>query len=342
VLLRQRHFQLLGRSIDLNHLVAQRINTYLRQNIDYAISRFEAADITAVIDLEVRPTLFPLERDLTLTRTAQMHLQNIRYTHHLLSKYFELDPWENLFNEANESTSIVSMHGRIVLHVIFEMIYDFFPNWNYNGITQRFTRTVLSFAEEVPRETPPKPRIQFLYGNKSLNAAYAHAAELTRKYFGMAHVLALLRLIGRTNLALVVSECLNNLELKLHNVLAPYMRELNAGMPPSSKLPIYDYGTAGCFGYFQLKLKDIISYSELRSEVFQHFKEFGNTIILLLLLDQGLALLDTHTFLQSAPFLGITPEQVPAHLRRLPTFLPPFPSLPFPSLPLLLFVFAND
>lgn len=40
-LLKQRHFQLLGRSIDLNYLIGQRMNQHLRQNIDYAISRFE-------------------------------------------------------------------------------------------------------------------------------------------------------------------------------------------------------------------------------------------------------------------------------------------------------------
>jgi cytoplasmic FMR1 interacting protein len=49
VILRQRHVQLLGRSVDLNHLIGQRMNTYLRQNIDYAISRFEASDITGVV-----------------------------------------------------------------------------------------------------------------------------------------------------------------------------------------------------------------------------------------------------------------------------------------------------
>ncbi len=55
-------------------------------------------------------------------------------------------------------------------------------------------------------------------------------------------------------------------------MLGPYVRELQAGMPPQSKLPLYDYKTSGCYGYFQLKLKDIISYPDLRSEVFQHFK----------------------------------------------------------------------
>lgn len=53
VLLSQRHIQLLGRSVDLNNLICQRMNTYLRQNVDYAISRFEASNITNVIVLSL-------------------------------------------------------------------------------------------------------------------------------------------------------------------------------------------------------------------------------------------------------------------------------------------------
>lgn len=60
-------------------------------------------------------------------------------------------------------------------------------------------------------------------------------------------------------LSLIVGEVLRNMELKLVNVLAPYVKELMlSGMPQSSKLPIHDYGTEGGYGYFQLKLKDIL------------------------------------------------------------------------------------
>lgn len=51
-ILKQRHIRLLGRSVDLNLLISQRINTYLRQNIDFAISKWEASDITGVIVAE--------------------------------------------------------------------------------------------------------------------------------------------------------------------------------------------------------------------------------------------------------------------------------------------------
>ena len=51
-LLRQRHVQLLGRSIDLNRLVCQRINHSLHKSLDLAIARFEANDVTGVVELE--------------------------------------------------------------------------------------------------------------------------------------------------------------------------------------------------------------------------------------------------------------------------------------------------
>ena len=48
-LLRQRHVQLLGRSIDLNRLISQRINAALQKSLDVAISRFESDDLTSIV-----------------------------------------------------------------------------------------------------------------------------------------------------------------------------------------------------------------------------------------------------------------------------------------------------
>lgn len=48
-LMRQRHVQLLGRSIDLNKLITQRINVDMLKSLDLAISKFEAGDITGTV-----------------------------------------------------------------------------------------------------------------------------------------------------------------------------------------------------------------------------------------------------------------------------------------------------
>uniref|UniRef100_A0A914PZE1 Uncharacterized protein n=1 Tax=Panagrolaimus davidi TaxID=227884 RepID=A0A914PZE1_9BILA len=49
ILLRQRHFQLLGRQIDLNKLITQRINVSLLRSLDAAISRFESEGLFWII-----------------------------------------------------------------------------------------------------------------------------------------------------------------------------------------------------------------------------------------------------------------------------------------------------
>ena len=54
-LLRQRHVQLLGRSIDLNRLICQRINSSMQKSLELAISRFEAGDITGIVVCIFRP-----------------------------------------------------------------------------------------------------------------------------------------------------------------------------------------------------------------------------------------------------------------------------------------------
>jgi hypothetical protein len=54
---------------------------------------------------------------------------------------------------------------------------------------------------------------------------------------------SLIRVLGQTNLPLLVGECLEFLNLKIHNVLVPYVRELFVGMPQSTKLPMFFYGT---------------------------------------------------------------------------------------------------
>jgi len=291
-ILEQRHFSLLGRSIDLNALLAERLNKNLRRNIDYAISRFEGNALPFVKELE-------------------HHLTSVRLTRDLLTEHFELDPYEHAFHEANESISLVSFHGRIVLHVIFELAYDFLPNFNFNSCTDRWVRTELSFAEEVERSNEPRANPNFLYGSRALTLATAEALSLFSHFFGAEHVRSLVRLVGQPQLPLIVDEVVNNMQLKLHNVIMPYATELMKAMPPSSKLPMFDYGTTGGYGYFQLKLNDLIQYNELRTEVFQYMKEWGNSLAFMKTLEEHAKVTACFQYNAVAPFLGHVPGHRP-------------------------------
>lgn len=48
-LLKQRHVQLLGRSIDLNRLITQRVSAALYKSLELAINRFESEDLTSIM-----------------------------------------------------------------------------------------------------------------------------------------------------------------------------------------------------------------------------------------------------------------------------------------------------
>jgi cytoplasmic FMR1 interacting protein len=292
VLLQQRHIKLLGRSIDFADLLTQRVNNMIRANLDLVIARFEAADITSIIELETM-------------------LDNIKLTHHLLSQYLPLDQFDALLAEVNESTSLVSLHGRILLHIIFELTIDLTPNFVYNMITQRFIRAPHIFTDPVPRQPMPKSdNPTYLFGNKPLERGFMSQLDLTRPFVGLPHLKSIIRIIGKSNLSLLISEILENMKLKLVNVLHPYVKELMEGLPLKSTLPRFDYGLEGGFGYFPLKLKMIIEYPDLVNQVFQHFREWGNSLVLLNLFDIALAEHDQISVVTAAPFLGIVPNKL--------------------------------
>ncbi|GCB71620.1 hypothetical protein scyTo_0008886, partial [Scyliorhinus torazame] len=48
-LLKQKHVQLLGRSIDLNRLITQRISVAMYKSLELAITRFESEDLTSIV-----------------------------------------------------------------------------------------------------------------------------------------------------------------------------------------------------------------------------------------------------------------------------------------------------
>ena len=58
----------------------------------------------------------------------------------------------------------------------------------------------------------------------------------------------------------------------------------------------------------QLHLKDILNYEDLKSQVFQLFRELGNTLALFHVLGASVSQWDSFTFVQSASFLGVTPD----------------------------------
>lgn len=89
--------------------------------------------------------------------------------------------------------------------------------------------------------------------------------------------------------------------------IAEYLAALKAGIPPC-KLPQYMFQTVGAYGFFEGKLKAILTYDDLKPEVFQNFREVGNALLFLRDLSDAIVVSDQFDFQLLAPFLGLTPS----------------------------------
>ena len=84
--------------------------------LDICIQKFEGGDICSIMELDIL-------------------LEINRLTHKMLSKYVSLDPFIAMLREVDQGVS--APHGRITLHVFWELHYDFLPNFSYNSTTER-------------------------------------------------------------------------------------------------------------------------------------------------------------------------------------------------------------
>ncbi|KJH49205.1 cytoplasmic Fragile-X interacting family protein [Dictyocaulus viviparus] len=287
-LLRQRHVQLLGRSIDLNRLVSQRISIALLKSLDTSIWMFESTDLSSIVELE-----FLIETN--------------RLCHSLLRKrLFSVPDFIDLFLEANHNVS--APHGRITLHVFWELNYDFVPNFIYNGSTHRFVR-----AKEVFRKTPSrerKPQVSFIYlwGSKSLNAAFANIFFPYSRFIGIPHMKAIARLLKYQGIAVILEELLKMTRVLITDKLKRHIRAIFSVMPKVCRLPRSDYGSPGVLQYYFHHLEGVGKYSELKGEFCQDLRELGNIILFCQRLELGMTQEEVQDLLAAAAFTNVIPK----------------------------------
>ncbi|XP_022901321.1 cytoplasmic FMR1-interacting protein [Onthophagus taurus] len=288
-LLKQRHVQLLGRSIDLNKLITQRINADMQKSLDFAISKFEAGDITGIMELDGL-------------------LQVNRLCHKLLSKWLALDDFDCMFREANHN--VLAPYGRITLHVFWELNYDFLPNYVYNAATNRFTKYKgqITFSGPIQRDKPPQISHNYIWGTKFLNIAYTTQYQQYSGFVGPQHFHTMCKLLGYQGIAVVMEELLKIVKSLIQGNILQFTKTLMNAMPQGCKLPRYEYGSPGILGYYHAYLTDIVQYPDARTEFFHNFREFGNTILFCLLMEQALSQEEVCDLLQAAPFQNILPR----------------------------------
>uniref|UniRef100_A0A1I7YB62 Cytoplasmic FMR1-interacting protein n=1 Tax=Steinernema glaseri TaxID=37863 RepID=A0A1I7YB62_9BILA len=287
-LLKQRHIQLLGRSIDLNRLVGQRLNIAILRSLDVAISKFESESLTSIVELE-------------------QLIQANRLCHRLLKEHVgSLADFNDLLTEANHNVS--APYGRIALHSFWEINYDFIPHYSYNGSTHRFVRSKVHYREEPVRQKPPTAGFAYLWGSKSLIVAFSNIFSMYAGFIGSQHLKALARLLGYQGIAVIVEELVKLSNHIINGPLRNHVRELMNLMPKVCKMPFYDYGSPAILEYYLHHLKEVLAYPELKRDLFQVLREFGNNILFCMQLELALGQEEISDLLCAAPFTNVIPR----------------------------------
>ena len=77
-----------------------------------------------------------------------------------------MEDFDLLMDQVNESISEKDRNGRILTHLIHELLNDLVPNYCFNSSTQRFLKASVLFTESAPKRSFPKAKLMHLYGTK--------------------------------------------------------------------------------------------------------------------------------------------------------------------------------
>lgn len=148
----------------------------------------------------------------------------------------------------------------------------------------------------------------YLWGSKQLNLAYSTQYGQYSGFVGPQHFRTMCKLLGYQGIAVVMEELLKIVKSLIQGSLHQFTKTLMEAMPKVCKLPRYDYGSPGVLGYYHAQLNDIVQYPDAKTELFHNFREFGNTILFCLLMEQALSQEEVCDLLHAAPFQNILPR----------------------------------
>ena len=135
------------------------------------------------------------------------------------------------------------------------MLEDLLPNFAFrlgDHLFQRPPKT--EFTEPPERDAAPKVTQQsHLFGTKQLNAEFAMRSAMMQGQFNTAHAEALVEVLGEGGMQQLLSGLSGHVE-DLLNVVGSYVSAVQEAMPANTRTPSHQYGTAGCYGFYEAKL----------------------------------------------------------------------------------------
>eukprot|EP00750_Incisomonas_marina_P018208 INCI2756.2.p1 GENE.INCI2756.2~~INCI2756.2.p1 ORF type:complete len:1058 (-),score=201.37 INCI2756.2:130-3303(-) len=318
VMLAQRNIELLGRSVDLNGILSKKIQTYVVEDLKGIVERFEVSRLTEVVEIDVL-------------------LKILRATHaNLVAAGLQLDNFQDIYNRSVQRLGSFSFLDSVVLRVQDAMFSDLTVWFAFNETSQQFVVTDDDAAQEFQWDEK-KPRAKqpfFLFGSGPLNPsasenrltkqfARAHERWLRpfKDFFGAEHCRAIINIVGLAQLPIVIRSCEQRLHECIDETLYDFVDMLGNKPDDSGEseggvkgFPIWQLPKTDTtvmmsseFNFMRLEtnaLAVLNRWNELNLiVVMQTFREVGNIIALLRLLQSELDSEELHMYMLSAPFL---------------------------------------
>jgi cytoplasmic FMR1 interacting protein len=283
----QRHIQLLGRSVNLNLMIAEKVRATLKKDLESSFLKLESSDLTHIMEFE---------------STVQV----IQLTHQLLGDCIDaLDPWDTIYNECNETVAATNLRGTVIDSIYEKMASEFLVSYSYNMHTQRFVK-----PRTAEKEKSDKGKNSNLGYGSTCARAWDISNKLTFGFFGIPHIQAMVRVIGENALPQLLNPLMENVMEIVSDQFVPWVDTLRNAIPPCKPPKIQIERGHLAYGFFEAKLKPMLQFSNMKTDIFQSFRIVGNVLALCFLLDTVLVQRDTSNFVLSAPFVGVTPDNV--------------------------------
>eukprot|EP00485_Elphidium_margaritaceum_P018770 CAMPEP_0202730760 /NCGR_PEP_ID=MMETSP1385-20130828/186801_1 /ASSEMBLY_ACC=CAM_ASM_000861 /TAXON_ID=933848 /ORGANISM="Elphidium margaritaceum" /LENGTH=1334 /DNA_ID=CAMNT_0049397039 /DNA_START=27 /DNA_END=4031 /DNA_ORIENTATION=+ len=283
---KQKHVAILGRSIDVESLLTEQLNAFIRDNIEVLIQRYDAATITSAMEIA------HLLRTLRLTvEMLQQELPGI-------------DAFDDVLTEVNEDSTLGSFRGRLFLTTYNGLFSSLLRNYIFNQLTRRFV------CLERPRGNKKIDSL-YLWGSR-FTQVFQQRFKVTRGFFGCEHVEAVVELMGVDSMPLLVDETVKTVAHIIIRDISPYVDEILKNLDPMKLQNAY-YGVLGVYGYYDMMLKYIKSYPALREGCFTLLREAGNALALVQMLDVVLSKESYYNHQIQAFYRCCEPAVMPSH-----------------------------
>ena len=284
----QRCIDLLGRTIDLNFIIKQQLNNLIFYDIELAFTKLDSVGITGLLEFA---TVMSVIED----------------THLNLSEQFMLDPFCSLFKEHNETYDPKASRGFLNSFLVKNITENLLPNFNYNIFIGRFLKSqiiVKPFMQSTAQILHTRDHFGF---GVVCGKAYHVCLRMADAQFSKDHLEAFIKVAGTyLDIPFVFDECVTfcwNSMIELLDLFVTLREDI-----PNVLLESMQGTSEEVFTNLFRQFQEVLLFGDLKSRLFQAYKEIGNAFAFMHMLNDHWIVTDHNNFMASAPLLAVCPS----------------------------------